>query len=201
MADNINLLPQQKDENLRQTHQRKLINRISAAVLIVTILIVVGLFAVQFVLAQQITAVDNKIAGQTQRIEAKSTEEGIQRSLIDRLHALDGFLDSQSRHSQFLNRFEKTIPDSLRLKEMIMDEDGAVSITGAVANYSDLSGFYNKLRLSGAEPDQEVGTDFIDPLLTSVSRSEGSGTIEFGMTFDLGPSVLSGEASTNGEAQ
>src|SRR5690606_15889840 len=106
------------DEGSQQSHQRKLINQVSVIILVVTILAVIGLFGVQLYLGQQIKAADDNIAAQTQRIQAKKTEEGIQRSLISRVHALDGFFSTQNHYSQFLSEFSKTIPSTLKLDEM-----------------------------------------------------------------------------------
>src|SRR5690606_2125564 len=187
MAENINLLPQQSDENTHLSRQRKMVNQVSAIVLVMAIIAVAGLFAVKFTLDQQLNAIASDIESQSQRIEAKKNEEGIQTSLIQRIEGLKSFFGEQNHYSDFLATFNKTIPDSLSLSDMMVAQDLKVTLTGNVASYADLAGFYAKLAQSGAPAGSEVGTDFFNPLLTTISRNEDSGEIEFGLTFNINP--------------
>src|SRR5690606_8053916 len=78
MAENINLLPQQNDENTAQARQRRMINQISIIALVLSIVAVVVLFSGQFILGQQIKGIEEEIQTQQSRIQAKKAEEGIQ---------------------------------------------------------------------------------------------------------------------------
>lgn len=196
MADNINLLPQQNEANARQSRQKKLLNVVSAVILVVTIVTVIALFVVQMVLGQQLNGVEQKIAAETERIQSMKTEEGIQRSLVSRVQALDTFFNSQKHYSQFINEFNRSIPSTLRVTDLVVAEDGEVSVEGLVANYADLTGFYTMLRLSGAGADAESGTNFTNTRLISIGRDDDSGEIVFGMRFNINPALLTSSADT-----
>ena len=200
MADNINLLPQQSEENTQQNRQRKMVNQVSAIVLVLAILTVVGLFAAKFALEQQLNAIASDIQTQTDRIQAKKNEEGIQKSLIQRIRGLDAFFTQQHHYSDFLTEFNKTLPTSLSLSDMLIASDQKVTLTGSVSSYADLAGFYAKLAMSGAPSGSEVGTHFLNPMLTTISRNAETGEIEFGLTFNIDPSLLR-QAHESGEAE
>lgn len=200
MADNINLLPQQSEENTQQKRQRKMVNQVSTIVLVIAIAIVVGLFSAKLVLDQQLNAIAADIQSNTQRIQAKKNEEGIQKSLIQRIHGLDAFFAQQNHYTKFLTEFNKTIPTSLSLTDMMVASDLKVTLTGNVASYADLAGFYAKLATSGAPAGSDVGTNFITPMLTTITRNEQTGQIEFGLTFNINPSLLR-QAADSGEAE
>ncbi len=200
MADNINLLPQQSEENTQQNRQRKMVNQVSAIVLVVAIVVVVGLFATKLVLDQQLNAIAADIQTQTERIQTKKNEEGIQQSLIKRIHGLDAFFDQQNHFTTFLAAFNQTLPESLGLSDMLIASDLKVTLSGSVASYADLAGFYAKLTMSGARAGSEVGTNFRNPMLTTISRNDQTGEVEFGLTFNINPSLLH-HAQTSGAAE
>ena len=198
MADNINLLPQQNEESTQQVRQQKMVNQVSAVALIIAIVAVVGLFAGKFALDQQINSVNANIDGLTQRIQAKNAEEGIQQSLTSRIDNLQAFISNQNKYSDYLAALSKTVPTSLKLTDMLVTEEQEATLTGTVANYADLAGFYTKLHRSGAPSGSDEGTHFVNPMLTSISRPTGSDPIEFTLTFTISPTLLK-QQSTTGE--
>jgi cell division protein FtsL len=194
MAQDINLLPDQTGEDKQQVHQRQLITRVSVVVLVITIVIVAGLFATNLWFQSQLDGINQNIATQTKRIDDKRDAEGIYRSLDDKLTALSTFFVSQKHYSTFLNQFAKTMPASLKLTDMSVTADNKTIISGQVPTYADLAGFYDKLR-TAAPAGKGTAAYFTSPLLTTISRDDQSGTIGFSMTFTLSPQVLAGVAS------
>ena len=83
---------------------------------------------------------------------------------------------------------------------MLIATDLKVTLTGSVASYADLAGFYAKLAMSGAPAGSEVGTNFLNPILTTISRNADTGEIDFGLTFNINPSLLH-QAHQSGEAE
>ena len=201
MAENINLLPQQNEEKTQQSYQRKLINQVSAIVLAVCILAVAGLFAGKFVLGQQLKGIEDEIQTQQDRIQAKKDEEGIQRSLVSRIHALDKFFSTQNHYSHLFKALESTYPETLKLVDMNISEQKVVTLTGTAATYADLTGFYAKIAMSGAQAGSTKGTDFINPTLTSINRNNETGLINFALDVGINPNLLKMDTTNNGESQ
>jgi Tfp pilus assembly protein PilN len=208
MAQDINLLPEQAGPDSQQTKQRKLVGQVSIAILSITILAVIGLFAAKLLLQARVDGLDKNIATQDQRIQAKKTEEGIYRSLDAKLTSLSTFFASQKHYSTFLDQFSKTVPNSMTLTDMSVAADNKATISGKVATYADLAGFYDKLRTasksasgqpSSASASATVNASaayFTSPTLVSISRDEQSGQINFSMTFTLTPLVITAGTSS-----
>jgi Tfp pilus assembly protein PilN len=181
MAD-INLLPDQTGEDKQKLHQQQLTTKVSVIALILTIVVVAGLFGTNFWLNNQIGNTNDQIDVQANRIQQKKTDEAIIRSLDGKLTTLSTFLVSQKHYSTFLNQFVKTMPESVRLTDLSVTEANAVTITGATTSYADLAGFYDKLRQAGSDADQPY---FANPVLTAISRDAETGSITFSMAFSL----------------
>ena len=207
MAQDINLLPEQSGEDKQKLKQRKLVTQVSVVVLVLTIVAVATLFGAKLFLQARASGLDQEIATQEQRVQAKKSEEGIYRALDAKLTSLSTFFASQRHFSNFFEQFEKTVPDSMRLTDVTVTKEGLATITGNVSNYADLAGFYEKLRMAGpmseehemqmaqssdsAMMEEHVSAPyFVSPSLASISRDEQSGAINFQISFTLSPEVL-----------
>lgn len=190
MAENINLLPQQNDENTAQARQRRMINQISIIALVLSIVAVVVLFSGQFILGQQIKGIEEEIQTQQSRIQAKKAEEGIQRSLISRVEALDSFFKTQKHFSLFMDEIINSSPETLNLDDMEINEVNDVVMSGKIGSYGELAGFHAKLSMAGAPAGSTEGTYFTNPVLTSIKKDEDAGGIEFTMEVEISESLL-----------
>lgn len=209
MAQDINLLPEQAEDK-SQAKQQQVIAKVSVVVLAVTIVAVAGLFAAKLALQARLNSLNNQISTQENRIQAKKTEEGIVRALDAKLTSLSSFFASQKHYSTFLTEFTKTMPSSMTLTDLAVNSKEQATISGKVATYSDLAGFYDKLLAAGpqkasnnqssmsAMPDMSAATTpyFASPVLTSISRDTTSDQINFTVTFSLSPQVLAAGASS-----
>jgi Tfp pilus assembly protein PilN len=216
MAQDINLLPDQTGEDKQQLRQRKLITQVSAVVLALTIVAVIGLFAAKLALQAQLDSLDKNIATQDQQIQAKKNEEGIYRALDAKLTNLSTFFTTQKHFSTFLSQFSKTVPDSMTVTDLSVTAANLATVNGKVSTYADLAGFYDKLRTAGpaatmsedmdmneasssAMPDMSslpADPYFTNPTLLSISRDEQTGTINFSVSFTLSQQVLASGATS-----
>jgi Tfp pilus assembly protein PilN len=194
MAQDINLLPEQTEDQSK-VKQNKLITQISVVVLAVTIVAVVGLFAAKLALQAQLNSLGQQIATQENRIQAKKNEEGVVRTIDAKLTTLSTFFASQKHYSNFLNQFTKTLPTTMTLTDLSVDTKNQATIAGKVSTYSDLAGFFDKLRTASAS-DNSSTPYFAKPTLTSISRDDSSGQIKFTVTFTLSPQVLAAGATS-----
>jgi Tfp pilus assembly protein PilN len=213
MAQDINLLPEQSGEDKQKLQQRKMLTQVSVGVLVLTIVAVAGLFAGKLFLQVRSGNLDKDIAAQDQRIKAKHNEEGVYRTLDAKLTSLSSFLAGQKHFSTFFENFSQTVPDSMSLTDVTIDENGLATITGKVSTYADLAGFYDKLRMAEPEHDMEnmdisqasmaatpemtvENPYFVNPRLASISRDDQSGAINFQISFTLSPDVLAAGAES-----
>lgn len=190
MAEDINLLPVQGEENKAEVRQKKMIKTVSVAALVIVIAIVAVLGGVKLALAAQVSSVEKQISQHTAEIEAKSKEEYTLRALSAKLTQLSTFFASQNHYSTTLTELVKTMPTSIKATNINVDDQRVVTFMGTTSSYADLAGFYTKLLQAGASGEGQSGTYFQNPTLTTISRSEQSGEITFTMTFALAPAAL-----------
>ena len=197
MAEDINLLPQQGEENKAEVHQRKMLNQVGSIVLAIAILVVVVLGGVKITLEQQIRSVGDEISQHEAHIQSMKAQEGVYRSLTGKLSALTTFFSAQHHYSTVLNELAKTMPASVKLTDITVLVAQDTTITGTADSYADLAGFYNKLSQAGAKNGSTVGTYFMQPQLASISRNDVSGEISFSMKFGLGKQLLATAPEAN----
>ena len=197
MAEDINLLPQQGEENKAELHQRRMLNQVGSIVLAIAILLTVVLGGAKIVLEQQIRSVGAEISQHEAHIQSMKSQEGVYRSLTSKLTALAAFFGTQHHYSTVLNELAKTMPSSVKLTDITVLDTQEATITGSADSYADLAGFYNKLSQAGAAKGSTVGLYFVQPKLSSISRNDASGLITFSMKFSVGNKLLSTAPETN----
>ncbi len=192
MADNINLLPEQSEVVDSKSKQNALINKVSAVILVVTILAVAGVFGYNFIISQSISGLDNEVAEQKAVVDQYKEAEGIERSVAARLQAAEQFLNSQNHYSRALTQINRSMPGGIRLDTLAIASDKAVTLSGNASAYGDLAGFLAKLKTAG---DGTVRY-FIDPTLTTINREVQSKPITFSATFTLNNTLVVGPTTT-----
>src|SRR5690606_25291165 len=100
------------------------------------------------------------------------TEEYTLRALSTKLSQLSTFFTQQNHYSTVLTELVKTMPNSVRATDITVNDKKEVTFIGSTGSYADLAGFYAKLRQAGAKANEDVGTYFLNPILTAISRDD-----------------------------
>lgn len=111
------------------------------------------------------------------------------RSLAARLDAADTFLKDQNHYSAFLVELANSVPNSVTLKDVLVDDAAQASVQGTSSSYADISGFFNKLKAAGGEAPY-----FSQMSLATINREDQSKQIQFNIKLKIDNSLL--KAST-----
>jgi Tfp pilus assembly protein PilN len=191
MPQDINLLPQQSADVTPQQKTHKMLNTASILLLVLAIGASVGVLVGRLGIEAQSASVNSAIKAEEAKLTELKAKEEVYQVLVMKLTEVKSFLAKQKHYSQFFTAFNATLPQSVRVTDMQINENEEVSVTAATNSYADLSGFFTKLKSATVGSEQSAASAFVNPLLTAITRNEQSGDITFTIKFTLDKQLTS----------
>lgn len=176
----INLLPQLRAEDLKRLRRKKTFELLSIGVLVITLIVVVGVFAFWAVLGNEAAAVSNKIEETESAVNTFSGVESLFRGLELKLNFLGQILPARLPYSQLLEDTEELLPEGVRISEFLLDETGQILLSGIAFSYVDLGNSleaFSAARIIAGQPIKKV-------TVSSIVREKG-GNYKFSLKLTL----------------
>jgi len=177
MAQEINLVPEIAEEEIKKGVYRRKTNVAALVSLFIVVAIILGLFGAQLLLLLLEKKAASDIEQAKNEIKAQLNKDITHRALVEKLTRAQDFLALRNPYSVGFDRLVKLVTDSgVVLKEVKFGENGIVALTADAATSTELS----KL-ISGLE-DAGFSKSFAGAQLTSLTGSVGKPYI---MTLDF----------------
>ena len=184
----INLIPQELQKAKARASRVKSIFVVSLAILGVSLVASIGLFAYKYSLQLYGKQVEVKISDQEKKIS--NLKQIAEKMLIlgDKLKMVSYTLSNRPIYSNLLTQMAKVIPSGVYIVQLDTTAADKISLSGAADSYVVLADLIKNIVL-GADTAESI-FDYSE--LSSVSYKEGSNKIDFSMDIFLKKGVLQG---------
>lgn len=179
MAIDINLLPEEEREKTAKERLKKRLNLTSVAVLIVTLLLLAGVFSYWGFLKRKETTVTDKIRDQESQLQSLTQVESFFRVFKAKSQAISQVFRTQKDFGETLSNFSQFVPNGVYLTDFLVGEDGNVKTSGVAANSQEFSNFILTLI------DKEGGGKFYSQISVDSLSGAQEGGLKFGLSLSL----------------
>ncbi len=188
MAININLLPEVKSEEKKKASQLKTANMLVAGIALLSLVVMIVIVVISMRLDSNLDNLISDITKQEKVIDDNEEVEVLLSGLKSHTGSLETVLTERKKFSVFLSQFSKYIPSTIKITDVVANQNGDVSLTGSAPTYEKLAGFVLVLSgqsqsESGETPQETDEPIFSDVTLTSVSRNTEGNDVRFTLTF------------------
>lgn len=194
MTQSINLVPQKE---VQQQTEKRLISL--STILVGILLVIVGGIAIYFVVITQnikkdIAVVDTSITGLRSSITQLSAIEISARNLDKKYKVLSSIFNDRVYFSLLMQEINARRPDTVVMTDFNVREATKIQISGKADTYISVADFTNRL----LDKEFEDGKDSLKELfssvtLNSVNLESKSGGVNFSITVEFNPEVLTNE--------
>ena len=168
MAQEINLVPEIAEEEIKKGVYRQKSNVAALVSLVIVVAIILGLFGAQLLLLFLEKRTDSDTQKARDAISAQKDKDITRRSLVEKLTKAQEFLALRSPYSVGFGSLIKLAADSnLILKETKFEESGIVTVTGEAASSAELAKLITSLDAAS------FTKNFAEAQLVSLTGSSG----------------------------
>lgn len=171
----INLLPGEEKVIEKEKARRSLVIKITAAVILLTILITTVAFAYKVYQGNQQEENTEQLATIKQQLGVLQEQEGYLNLVKKRLATIGNLQSQQSRELLALNLIYNLLPNSIVINSLNSSRDGVVLITGRAPDTSALEILINSL----------TDPDIIKQKISKISIDNLSRDAQGGLRFDI----------------
>jgi Tfp pilus assembly protein PilN len=190
MSQSVNLIPDQEVQEQTQKKVVKLSSLFSVLILIITSGVTAYFIYQTAQLSNQVKAEDEKIANLRSQIQGMSSIEITARNLGKKYTAIKELLGGRPYYSLLMEEFRARKPSEIYIRNFSILKDNKISITGQAQTYITITTFGNNLLSQDfVSGNPKLSGLFKSIILNQVDLSQ-AGTVDFSMTIDYDPSVL-----------
>lgn len=179
MAIDINLLPEEEREKTAKDRLRKRLNFTSVTVLLVTLLLLFGVFSYWGFLKRREAAVTEKIRDQEGQLQSLAQVESFFRVFKAKSQAISQIFKAQKDFGKTLSNFSQFVPNGVYLTDFSVGEDSNIKTSGVAANSQEFSNLILTL------VDKDGGGKFYSQISVDSLSGAQEGGLKFGLSLSL----------------
>ncbi|MDP2720380.1 MAG: hypothetical protein Q8O75_00255 [bacterium] len=146
MAEDINLLPEVTEEQVKKAGGRRNVNVAAISSLLIVAAILLSLFGYELFLSSSAKRIESQTKAAEENIVSQSRKEITHRLLVGKIEAASQFLASELPYSEGYSQLIEIIKKSgCVLTESTFKSDGALTIIGEAKTSSNLETLINQL--------------------------------------------------------
>lgn len=191
MTGQINLLPDIKQERLREQRKEQLIKLAAIAVIIVMTVAMVVMVTAALLQKRSLVSTQediSRVRGETESIEEKDDLLGVQTALQE----LPGLASQKVYLSKMPGVFEQVVPKDVTISNLQYSTDGSLEISGSTSTFRNLYTFIDSLENTEGNVTVDGETSDSVELFQSVQLTGSSpgDSIDFSITAAFSNQVL-----------
>lgn len=198
MNKQINLLPDSKQDRLKERRARQMVTTIASLIIVVAIGVPIFLLVIKGSQQLYLSRLQDQIDANKNTINSTANIATIL-TVKDHLTSLSGLYANRAISTELLSILPSVTPQGVKFSSLEFDNSTyTLIITGSAAKYSDVEKFYRALSNIGAEvnvnrvePDPSASGLFTGETLQSVSGSSGV-QVDFTINAVFDPKVIDG---------
>lgn len=199
MNKQVNLLPDSKQQRIREKRTRQMITSITLLVIVVAVAVPIILLGVKGTQKLQKDRLQDQIEQHKATI-AGTSNISTMLTIKDHLQSLADLYNNRAIATELINYLPSVTPTGMNFTSIDLETtSNTITITGSAAKYSEVEKFYRALANSGSDIDQsKVEPDplsagyFTNETLQTVNGPAGE-TVSFTITATFDPKMIDGE--------
>jgi len=191
MSQSVNLIPDQEVQEQTQKKVVKLSSLFSILILVVTSGVSAYFIYQTTNFTNLVKKEDDKITSLRGQIQNMANIEVTARNLGKKYIAIKELLEGRPYYSLLMEEFRARKPAEIYIRNFSILKDNKIAISGQAQTYITITTFGNNLLSRDFAPgNPKLSSLFKSIILNQVDLSQG-GMVDFSMTIDYDPSVLS----------